>query len=170
MDKNLRVVYSEEDIQNRIKAVASEICSSVPSTDLTVVGVLDDAFVFLADLIRTFTMPVSCCFMRVEQHRHGGQTEVLFTSDYDPRGRDILLVLSVVATGVTLDYVTKQLGERGVKSIRTCVLIDKPADRRVSIKPDFTAFTGPAEFLFGYGLGLQNQYRQLPHLAVFDEK
>jgi hypoxanthine phosphoribosyltransferase len=170
MDKNLRVVWSEEDIQSRIKALASEICSSVPANDLTVVGVLDDAFVFLADLIRSFTMPVSCCFMKVEQHRHGGQTEVLFTSDYDPRGRDILLVLSVVATGVTLDYVTKQLGERGVKSIRTCALIDKPSDRRVDVKPDFTAFVGPAEFVFGYGLGIQNQYRQLRDLAVFEEK
>ena len=170
MDKNIRVVWSEEDIQSRIKALASEICSSIPSSDLTVVGVLDDAFVFLADLIRNFTMPVSCCFMKVEQHRYGGQTEVLFTSEYDPRGRDILLVSSVVATGITLDYVTKQLGERGVKSIRTCVLIDKPADRRVDVKLDFKAFVGPAQFVFGYGLGLQNQYRQLRHLAVFDEK
>jgi hypoxanthine phosphoribosyltransferase len=169
MDKKFRIVWSEQDIQSRIKTLAAEICSSIPASDLTVVGILDDAFVFLADLIRSFTMPVSCCFMKVEQHRHGGQTEVLFTSDYDPRGRDILLVSSVVATGVTLDYVTKQLGERGVKSIRTCALIDKPSDRRVDMKPDFTAFVGPREFVFGYGLGLQNQYRQLPHLAVFDE-
>jgi len=170
MDKNIRVVWSEQDIQSRIKALASEICAAIPSSDLTVVGVLDDAFVFLADLIRSFTMPVSCCFMKVEQHRYGGQTEVLFTSEYDPRGRDILLVSSVVATGVTLDYVTKQLGERGVKSIRTCALIDKPSERRVDVKPDFTAFVGPSQFIFGYGLGLQNQYRQLRYLAVFDEK
>jgi len=169
MDKNIRIVWSEQEVQARIKALASEICSTVPANDLTVVGMLDDAFMFLADLIRSFSMPVSCCFMRVVQHRHGGQTEVLFSSDYDPRGRDILMVLGVVATGVTLDYVTKQLGERGVKSIRTCTLIDKPTDRRVELKPDFTAFVGGPEFVFGYGLGIQNQYRQLPHLAVFDE-
>ena len=170
MDNNIRMVWSEQDIESRIKALAGEICSSLPSGDLTVVGVLDDAFVFLADLIRNFTMPVSCCFMKVEQHRYGGQTEVLFTSEYDPRGRDILLVSSVVATGVTLDYITKQLGERGVKSIHTCTLIDKPSERRVDIKPDFTAFVGPGQFIFGYGLGLQNRYRHLRHLVVFDEK
>jgi hypoxanthine phosphoribosyltransferase len=168
MDKNLRVIWSEQDIQSRIKALALEICSSVPANDLTVVGVLDDTFMFLADIIRNFTMPVSCCFMKVEQHRYGGQTEIMFTSDFDPRGRDILLISSVVATGVTLDYISRQLGERGVKGIRTCALIDKPSERRVDVKLDFTAFTGPAEFMFGYGLGLGNQYRQLPHLAVFD--
>jgi hypoxanthine phosphoribosyltransferase len=140
----------------------------VPAVDLTVVGVLDDAFVFLADLIRALSMPVSCCFMKVEMHRHGGQTEVMFTSDFDPRGRDILLVSSVVSTGVTFDYLTRHLSERGVKALHTCALIDKPGARRVDVKPDFVAFEGGEEYVFGYGLGLDNQYRQLPYLAAFD--
>ncbi|HKV39509.1 MAG TPA: tRNA lysidine(34) synthetase TilS, partial [Blastocatellia bacterium] len=169
MNKNILVIKSEEEINARLITLAEEIKATVPNTDLTVVGILDDAFVFLADLIRTFSVPVNCCFMKVEQHRHGGQTEVLFTSDFDPRGRSILLVCSVVATGITLDYVTKQLGERGVKSLHTCALIDKPEDRRVNIQPDFTAFKGGKEFVFGYGLGLQNQYRHLRYLATFEE-
>jgi hypoxanthine phosphoribosyltransferase len=92
----------------------------------------------------------------------------MYTSAFDPRGRDILLVGGVVATGVTLDYITRQLADRGVKSLRTCMLVDKPGDRRVDIKPDFTAFSSAESYLFGYGLGLQNQFRQLPHLAVLD--
>jgi hypoxanthine phosphoribosyltransferase len=170
MDNNLQVIHSREEIQKRMSALADEIRSNVHVRDLTVVGILDDAFVFLADLIRALDMPLNCCFMKVTRHRHGGQTEVLFTSEFDPRGRDILLVGSVVATGVTLEYITRHLAARGVKSLRTCMLVDKPGERRVEVKPDFTAFESDDRFIFGYGLGLQNQFRQLPYLAMMKEK
>jgi hypoxanthine phosphoribosyltransferase len=165
MEKTIRVVHSKEEISDRVSALASEI-SAVAPYDLTVVGILDDTFVFLADLVRAFQIPLSCCFMKVSSHRHGGQTEIMFTSEFDPRGRDILLVGGVVATGVTLDYITRQMGHRGVKSLRTCMLVDKPDERRVGIAPDFTAFTVDDSYVFGYGLGLQNQFRQLPYLAA----
>ena len=167
MEQTLRVIHSQEDLQSRIRALAGEIRASV-NRDLTVVGILDDAFVFLSDLIRALDMPVSCCFLNVTRHRHGGQTEVMFTSEFDPRGRDILLVGGVVATGVTLDYITKHLADRGVKSLRTCMLVDKPGERRVDVKPDFAAFQADGNFVFGYGLGIQNQFRQLPYLAVME--
>jgi hypoxanthine phosphoribosyltransferase len=166
MENNLQIVRTEQEIQTRIRELAAEIRTSVTVRDLTVVGILDDAFVFLADLIRALDLPLSCCFMKVSRHRHGGQTEVIFTSEFDPRGRDILLVGGVVATGVTLDYVTKHLADRSIKSLRTCMLVDKPGDRRVDIRPDFAAFQADDRFVFGYGLGLQNQFRQLPYLAV----
>ena len=169
MLNNIRTVRSKEDIHVRIGELADEIRRSTRANDLTVVGILDDAFVFLADLVRALDMSVSCCFMNVSRHSHGGQTEVLFTSEFDPRGRDILLVGGVVATGVTLDYITKQLAARGVKSLRTCMLVDKPGERRVDIEPDFTAFQSNDSFVFGYGLGIQNQYRQLSYLAVMEE-
>ena len=168
MEKNLRIVRTQEEIKERIRELAEEIRTANLSRDLTIVGLLDDGFVFLADLVRELDTPVACCFMQVSKHRHGGQTEVMFTSDFDPRGRDILLVGAVAATGVTLDYICKHLESQGVKSLRTCILIDKPDDRRVDIKPDFKAFSGSEEFVFGYGLGLQNQYRHLPYLAVVD--
>jgi hypoxanthine phosphoribosyltransferase len=170
MEKTLRTVRPQEEIRTRVAELGSQISSSVSTGELTVVGMLDDSFVFLADLIRAISKPVSCCFMKVHQHRHGGQTEIMFVTEFDPRGRDILLVNSVAATGVTLDYITKQLGDRGVKSLRTCVLIDKPDERRVDTGPDFSAFVEPNHFVFGYGLGIDNQYRQLPYLAVFESE
>ena len=166
MDNNFQIIRTEQEIQTRIRELAAEIRTGVAVRDLTVVGMLDDAFVFLADLIRALDMELSCCFMKVSRQRHGGQTEVMFTSEFDPRGRDILLVGGVVATGVTLDYVTKHLAARSIKSLRTCMLVDKPGERRVDIQPDFAAFQGDERFVFGYGLGLQNQFRQLPYLAV----
>jgi hypoxanthine phosphoribosyltransferase len=93
----------------------------------------------------------------------------MFTSEFDPHGRDILLVGGIVSTGVTLEYITRQLASRGVKSIRTCALVDKPAERRVDMKPDFVAFQMGSGYVFGYGLGLQNQFRQLPYLAMLDQ-
>lgn len=169
MDNNIQVIHSHEEIQTRMRTLAEEIRSNVHVRDLTVVGLLDDAFVFLADLIRALDMEMNCCFMKATHHLHGGQTEIMFTSEFDPRGRDILLVGSVVATGVTLEYVTRHLAARGVKSLRTCMLVDKPGERRVDVKPDFTAFEGDDRFIFGYGLGLQNQFRQLPYLAMMKE-
>jgi len=169
MEKTLRIVRSKQEIQDRISQLAQEIRDASPGGELTVVGILDDAFVFLADLVRALEIPINCCFMKVTRHRHGGQSEVLFTSEFDPRGRDILLVGAVVATGVTFDYISEHLAMRGVKSLRTCVLVDKPGERRVALKPDFAAFQTDESFVFGYGLGIQNQYRQLPYLAVMDE-
>ncbi|HWP41799.1 MAG TPA: phosphoribosyltransferase family protein [Blastocatellia bacterium] len=169
MEKTLRIVRSEEEIQKRVRQLAQEIRTGVPAVDLTVVGILDDAFMFMADLVRLLDRPVSCCFMKVSQHQYGGQTEIMFTSEFDPRGREILLVGAVAATGITLDYITRQLSERGVRSLRTCVLVDKPGERRVDLKPDFVAFQADDGFLFGYGLGIQNQFRQLPYIAVMEE-
>jgi hypoxanthine phosphoribosyltransferase len=168
MEKTLRVVKSTEEIRERINQLAVEIRDGAPVSELTIVGILDDAFVFLADLVRALDIPLNCCFMKVTRHRHGGQSEILFTSEFDPRGRDILLVGAVAATGVTLDYISEHLATRGVKSLRTCVLVDKPGERRVDVKPDFAAFQMDNGFVFGYGLGIQNQYRQLPYLAVME--
>jgi hypoxanthine phosphoribosyltransferase len=169
MEKTLREVRSREEIQQRISQLAGEISAGAPDGELTIVGILDDTFVFLADLVRALDIPLNCCFMKVSSHRHGGQNEVMFTSEFDPRGRNILLVAAVAATGVTLDYISEHLSTRGVKSLRTCVLVDRPGDRRVDLKPDFAAFQMDDGFVFGYGLGIQNQYRQLPYLAVMDE-
>jgi hypoxanthine phosphoribosyltransferase len=169
MGKEIRTVKSKEEIQTRIGQLATEIRETTRGGELTVVGILDDAFVFLADLIRALDTSISCCFMKVAHHRHGGQSEVVFTSEFDPRGREILLVGGVVATGVTLDYISQHLADNGVKSLRTCVLVDRPGERRVNLTPDFAAFQLDDGYVFGYGLGIQNQFRQLPYLAVMDE-
>jgi hypoxanthine phosphoribosyltransferase len=169
MENRLQVVKSREEIHARIEQLADEIRAVAPSGELTVVGILDDAFVFLADLIRVLDIQLNCCFIKVTNHRHGGQSEVLYTSEFDPRGRDILLVAGVVSTGVTLEYISSQLSTRGVKSLRTCVLIDRPGERRVNLKPDFSAFQMDGQFVCGYGLGVQNQFRQLPYLAMMDD-
>ena len=169
MKKGIRVIHPEEEISKRIKQIANEINAVMPSEEFTVVGILDDAFVFLADLIRAMNIPLSCHFMRITQKEHADQTEIEFTSEFNPRGLDILLVAAIVDTGITLDHVARHLSESGAKSVRLCVLLDKPGNRRIDIKPDFAAFETTGKFVFGYGLGLQNKFRQLPYLAVIED-
>jgi hypoxanthine phosphoribosyltransferase len=166
MKDTIQIIRSQDEIQKRINSLTEEIRSKVGNEDLTVVGILDDSFVFFADLIRALNMPVNCCFLKVTKHEEKDHTDILYISEFEPAGKNILLVGGVMATGVTLDYLVKHLEAGGVKSLRTCMLVDKPGERRVDIKPDFAAFENDEGYLFGYGLGLESQYRHLPYLAV----
>lgn len=169
MEHSIRVVHSQDEIQKRIISLAEEIRVNVSPDTLTVVGILDDSFVFFADLIRALNLSVNCGFMKVTRQQHGEQTDILYISEFEPKGQDLLLVGGVVSTGVTLEYVVKHLESRDVRSLRTCMLVDKPEDRRVDVRLDFTAFQNDSAYLFGYGLGLNNQYRHLPYLAAIKE-
>lgn len=166
MEHSMQILHSQEEIKKRVISLAEEIRVSISPDNLTVVGMLDDAFVFFADLIRALDLAVNCGFLKVLRRQQGEQTEILYLSEFEPRGEDILLVGAVASTGVTLEYVMKHLESRNVKSLRTCMLVDKPGERRVDVRPDFTAFQNEVGYLFGYGLGLDNQYRHLPYLAV----
>jgi hypoxanthine phosphoribosyltransferase len=166
MEHSMHIIHSQEEIQHRVISLAEEIRVNLPADDLTVVGILDDSFVFFADLIRALDLSVNCGFMKVTRQQHGEQTDILYLSEFEPNGEDLLLVGGVVSTGVTLEYVMKHLESRNVRSLRTCMLVDKPGDRRVDVRLDYTAFQNEGGHLFGYGLGLNNQYRHLPYLAM----
>ena len=166
MKKGIRVFKPAKEIQKRVKETAKQIKKVMQTEEFTVVGILDDAFIFLADLIRALDTPLRCHFMRITCEEHANKTDVIFTSEFNPRGLDILVVAAIADTGITLDYAARYLSERGAKSVRTCVLLDKPKSRRIDIKPNFTVFKTSEQFVFGYGLDFQNQFRQLPYLAV----
>jgi hypoxanthine phosphoribosyltransferase len=166
MEDTIRIIRSQDEIQKRINSLTEEIRSVTKHEELTVVGMLDDSFVFFADLIRALNLPVNCCFLKVTRHQHAGQTEILYISEFEPQGKNILLVGGVLSTGVTLEYVVRHLEAEDAKSLRTCMLVDKPGERRVDIHPDFAAFQNDGAYVFGYGLGLENQFRHLPYLAV----
>lgn len=166
MQDTIRIIRSQEEIEKRINSLTEEIRSVVQDEDLTVVGILDDSFVFFADLIRALNMPVQCCFLKVTKHVEKDHTDILYISEFEPLQKNILLVGGVMATGVTLNYLVRHMEAGGVKALRTCMLVDKPGDRRVDIQPDFAAFQYDEGYVFGYGLGLANQYRHLPYLAM----
>jgi hypoxanthine phosphoribosyltransferase len=166
MEEKLRTVLSAEEIAARVGELAAEIRAAYAGESVAVVGLLEDSFVFLADLIRALNIPVTCSFLKATRHESGGHTDIHYTSEFDTAGRRILLVGGILDTGVTINYMVRQLQARGAKDVRTCFLVDKPDFRTTEFTPDFVGFRRAEDMLFGFGLGLRDNYRYLPYLAV----
>ncbi|HEX8475676.1 MAG TPA: phosphoribosyltransferase family protein [Pyrinomonadaceae bacterium] len=168
MNEQIIEIHSAAEIHDRVLSLADHIATSSREREITILGVLDDSFVFLADLLRALRVPnLHTAFLRYEHRALAGVQDLSFTTQADMAGRDILLVEGVLDTGVTQEYIIKQLESRGARSVRLCVLIDKPDGRRTSVKPDWRAFETHEDYVFGYGLGFQERWRELPYLATF---
>ena len=163
-------VYGEAEIADRVKELAREIGQAYEGRDFTILGILDDSFIFLADLLRAINVPSRTAFLRYDHQSLGGVQDITFTTQIDLTKRDLLLVEGVLDTGVTQEYLIKQLGAHGAATVRLCVLVDKPDRRRVELQPDWRAFETHESYVFGYGLGFQDRWRGLPYLATFASK
>jgi hypoxanthine phosphoribosyltransferase len=166
---DIKEVYSASQIAERVQTLAREIGQAAEGRELTVLGVLDDSFVFLADLLRALKTPARTAFLRYDHQSLGGIQDISFSTRMDLSGRDVVLVEGVLETGVTQEYLIKQLGAHGARSVKLCVLVDKPDRRRLDLRPDWSAFETHENYVFGYGLGFQERYRELPYLATFTE-
>ena len=167
MNEQLVEIHSAEEIAGRVRSIAAEISEASRQRELTVLGVLEDGFVFLADLLRALDAPLRTAFLRYEHRTLGGVQDLSFTTPLDLRGRDVVLVEGVLNTGVTQEYIVKQLESRGAARVRLCVLVDKTDERRTTVEPDWRAFETHEPYVVGYGLGFQERWRELPYLAKF---
>jgi hypoxanthine phosphoribosyltransferase len=167
MSDSIVEVASAASIADRIKSLAAEIASAYEGRELTIFGVQEDSFMFLADLLRALPQPVRTSFLKYDHHTLAGVQDISFATQTDLVGRDVLLVEGVLDTGVTQEYLMRQLDARGARSVRLCVLVDKPDRRRVELQPDWRAVETHADYVFGYGLGFQDRWRELPFLATF---
>ena len=165
MSEQLVKLHGAEEIAGRVRAIAAEISEASRQRELTVLGVLEDAFVFLSDLLRAVDAPVRTAFLRYEHRTLGGVQDLSFITPLDLRGRDVVLVEGVMGTGVTQEYIVKQLESRGAARVRLCVLVDKTDERRTTVEPDWRAFETQETYVVGYGLGFQERWRELPYLA-----
>ena len=166
---NIRVIISEADIRRRVRELAKQINRDYQGKTLHVVGVLEDCFMFMADLVRALTIPVVCHFVRsqVRDSDTGlvAMREIMYIPPVDAAGKDILLLSGILESGVTLDHLCRTLLAQHPASLRTATLVDKSDERKVDIPLDYMGFKIPGKFLVGYGLGFQEQYRNLPYLA-----
>jgi len=167
MNERLVEIQGAEEIASRVRSIAAEISEASRQRELTVLGVLEDAFVFLSDLLRAVDAPLRTAFLRYEHRTLGGVQDLSFTTPLDLRGRDVVLVEGVMGTGVTQEYIVKQLESRGAARVRLCVLLDKTDERRTTVEPDWRAFETHEPYVVGYGLGFQERWRELPYLAKF---
>ena len=152
--------------------MGAEISEKIPAGDLTIVGVLRGAFVFMADLVRAIPREVRCDFLGVRSYGDSTMTTgvVEITSDLllPIEGQHVLLVEDIVDTGLTLQYLLNLLEARRPASVHVCTLLSKPSRRRVQVQVDFVGFEVPDQFVVGYGLDAAQRFRQLPYIAIVD--
>ena len=172
---NIRVLFSAEAIAERNRALVQEIAATKPER-LLVIAVLKGSFVFAADLIRSMDaagMAPEVEFMSLSSYLDGtvstGQVNVLHDVESPVDGRDVLLVDDILESGRTLTYAKDLLMARGARSVRICVLLEKPGKRAVHLVADHVGFTCPDVFVVGYGMDVAHAWRQLPFVGVIGD-
>lgn len=165
-----KILLTEEEIKTRVKELGQAISRDYENKDLLMVGILKGAFIFMADLVRSVTIPVELDFMAVSSYgsstKSSGVVRILKDLDKNIEGRHVLLVEDIVDTGLTFKYLLENLQTRGPASLKTCALLDKPDRRQVEVTVDYNGFTIPDEFVVGYGLDYNEKYRNLKDILV----
>jgi hypoxanthine phosphoribosyltransferase len=150
--------------------LGKKISEDYKGKNLLLVSVLKGSVVFMADLMRSITIPVNIDFMCVSSYGAGvktsGVVKIIKDLDIVLAGHDILIVEDILDSGMTLNYLREILKKRNPQSIRIATLLDKPERRQVPIKPDYSCFNVPDEFVVGYGLDYDEKYRNLPYIGV----
>jgi len=168
---NLEVLFSAEQIRDRIADLGKEITADYEGKELVLVGVLKGSCPFLADLMRQIDLRMTIDFMAVSSYKDGtrstGDVEILKDLSNPIRGKHVIVVEDIVDTGLTLSRLLEILGSRGAESIRLASFLDKPEPRiKKELKIDYTGFAVPNKFVVGYGLDAAGRYRNLPFIAV----
>lgn len=165
-----KILLAEEEIQHRVRQMARQISTDYAGREPLLVGILKGAFIFLADLVRNLTIPVHLDFMAVSSYssasESSGAVRILKDLDQSIEGLHVLLVEDIVDTGLTLNYLKESLRARRPATLKVCTLLDKPSRRLVEVEPDYNGFTIPDEFVVGYGLDYNGNYRNFRDIMV----
>jgi hypoxanthine phosphoribosyltransferase len=172
-DRAMEMLISAERIQERVLGLAREIAADYRGTPLTIVGVLTGSLIFLADLVRRLDLPLRIAFIQTSSYR-GAATEpgrLRVQPDLLPdlRGRHVLLLDDILDTGQTLGHLTEHLRGLGIASLRVAVLLRKRGRQQVPLEINYCGFDIPNQFVVGYGLDYDDEYRHLPYVAVLGD-
>ena len=171
----LAPLYSRQEIAETVRRLAGDIDQDYRDRSLTLVGILKGAFVFLADLVREMNTAISAVeFLRISSYGAGsissGRARV--AAGLPPQalmGQDVVLVEDIVDTGISTTAALRYLRRHRPNSLKLCSLLDKPSRRRVNVEISYLGLTVPDRFIVGYGLDLDQRYRQLPDLYTVEE-
>ena len=174
MEGIVEVLISREKVEERIKELAKEIEKDYVGKELVCVGLLKGSVMFMADLIKAVDLDLRIDFMKVSSYGSGtnstGVVKILKDVDVDLAGKDVLIVEDIIDTGLTILNVKDFLSKKNPNSVRVCTLLDKPSRRVVEVKGEYVGFEIPDEFVVGYGLDLDEKYRNLPFVGRFVRK
>lgn len=166
-----KVLISEEEIQIAVCRMAEQISRDYEGKNLVLLCILKGSVVFMGDLMKRVNIPVQIDFMKVSSYGGGTVSKGLVDIILDIRRKDldkcdILIVEDIIDSGKTLSYLSKYLLDKGARSVKTCTMLDKPSRREVDFVPDYAGFQIPDEFVVGYGLDYDENYRALPFVAI----
>ena len=167
----LRQVISADQIQKRVCELGRQISDDYRGQTVIALGILENSFLFMADLVRAIDAPIICSFIK-PSYRQSGQAEravleIFFSHELAIAGKLVLLVEGLVHSGVTTEFLMNDLRGRGAASVKLVTLLDRQSARRVPLQPDYFGFLVDDAFLCGYGLGSPEQTgRNLPYLAA----
>lgn len=169
-----RVLVDQEALQRRVAELGLEISADYAGKDLVLVCVLKGGITFLTDLMREITIPHEVDFLAISSYGVGqrestGAVRLVMDLKGDIAGRDVLIVEDIVDSGQTMDYLLRLFRARQPASLSVCTLLSKPSRRTVHVPLDYVGFDIPDEFVLGYGLDLDEKYRNLPFVAVLKE-
>ncbi len=165
------ILLAEDVIQAKVAELGARISADYAGRELTLVSVLKGALPFMADLMRSITIPVQIDLMEVSSYggtatESSGLVRILKDLSSSIDGRDVLIVEDIIDTGLTLNYLVRYLKGKNPASLRICTLLDKPARRLVEIPIDYLGFQIPDQFVIGYGLDYGERYRNLRFVGV----
>ena len=165
-----RLLISEEDLQERIRALGREITTDYAGRAPLLVGVLKGAFMFMSDLARAIDLPVEFDFMAVSSYGHStrssGVVRIVKDLDLDLADRDVIIVEDIIDSGLTLSYLRRNLLARNPASLEVCALLVRENHRMDGSILRYEGFRVPSDFLVGYGLDVNERFRNLPDIRV----
>jgi hypoxanthine phosphoribosyltransferase len=167
------VLVPADALARRVKELAAEVSRDYRGKDLLLIGVLKGAVFFLSDLMRALTIPAEVDFMAVASYgsatKSSGVVRILKDLDAVIEDRDVLIVEDIVDSGLTLQYLLRNLAGRNPRSLEVCAFLIKPERRKVDLKTRYVGFEIPNRFAIGYGLDHAERYRNLPYVAALKE-
>jgi hypoxanthine phosphoribosyltransferase len=164
------ILVQADDLQRRVRELAADITRDYAGRDLLLVCVLKGAVFFLSDLMRQLDVPCEVDFMAVASYGDAtdssGVVRILKDLDAPIEGRDVLIVEDIVDSGLTLQYLMRNLRARGPSSLEVCALLTKPSRRKADVGAKYIGFEIPNRFVIGYGLDHAEKHRNLPYVAA----
>jgi len=163
------IIFTEEEIQNRIRELGAEINKDYAGKSLLIIGVLKGCYVFLADLSRQIGLDCEIRFLTASSYGFSsvssGKVNIDSNIDFSVEGKDVLIIEDILDSGITLTALRAFVAKHKPTSLKVCALLDKPERRQLPISIDYTGFICPNEFVVGYGLDYGERYRNLPYVA-----
>ena len=166
------VLFTEEEIQNKVKELGEKITEDYRDKDLFLLGILKGAVPFMADIMRKIDLDLEYDFMDVSSYqgtRSMGEVRILKDISTSIAGKDILIVEDIIDTGITLSCLTKVLKSRGANSIEIVTMLSKPSRRKIDLPVKYNGYEIEDYFVIGYGMDYGEKYRALPYIGILDE-